>query len=95
MMNEAYIMRDPTSELTPVNRYRLDPPDSLNGLTVGLLSISKERSDEFMDRVAEQFSKFTIDVLRFKKPTYTKPAPEGLVQDLVEKCDVVVVALAD
>ena len=95
MMNDAYIMRDPTSELTPVNRSRLDPPPSLNGLTVGLLSISKERSDEFMDRIAEQFSNFSIDVMRFKKPTHTKPAPEGLVQDLVEKCDVIVEALAD
>ena len=29
------------------------------------------------------------------KPTHTKPAPEAIVQAIVERCDVAVVGLAD
>ena len=36
-----------------------------------------------------------LKVLRFKKPTHTKPAPEAVLADIVERCDVVVEGLAD
>ena len=100
-MNEAvtgaYSMRDPTAELSPVLRERLSPPASLQGCTIGLLSISKERSAEYLDSVekllASQLAEVTIK--RFEKPTHTKPAPESVLQQVVESCDVVVVGLAD
>ena len=95
MSNEPYIMRDPTAELSPVMRERRPPPASLGDCTVGLLSISKERSTEFLDTIANALSDRGITVLRFEKPTHTKPAPESLVQDIVERCDVVVEGLAD
>ena len=95
MKNEPYIMRDPTAELAPAERQRLAPLPSLEGKTVGILSISKERSDEFLDTVAEQFSQQGVRVLRFRKPTHTKPAPETIIQEIVEQCDVVVEGLAD
>ena len=95
MRNEPYIMRDPTAETSPVMRERRPPPDHLKGRTVGLLSISKERSDEFLDTVAKELSARGITVERFKKPTHTKPAPEQVLQDIVERCDVVVEGLAD
>jgi hypothetical protein len=34
-------------------------------------------------------------VLRFRKATYTKPAAESVIQDIVAQCDVVVEGLAD
>ena len=95
MTNEPYTMRDPTAETTPVMRARLDPPESLDGATIALLSISKERSDEFLDTVSARLSEKGHAVLRFKKPTHTKPAPEAVIQDIVAKCDVAVEALAD
>ena len=92
-----YSMRDPTAELSPVMRERILPPDSLQGCTVGLLSIAKERSAEYLDSVADQLagrlSKVTIR--RFEKPTHTKPAPEPVLQQIIESCDVVVIGLAD
>lgn len=92
-----YSMRDPTAELSPVMRERLLPPDSLQGCTVGLLSIAKERSAEYLgsveDRLSAQFSDVTVR--RFEKPTHTKPAPETVLQQIVESCDVVVIGLAD
>jgi len=92
-----YSMRDPTAELSPLMRERLSPPATLNGCTIGLLSISKERSAEYLDtveaRLAAQFSDATLR--RFEKPTHTKPAPENVLQQIIESCDVVVVGLAD
>ena len=95
MTNEPYIMRDPTAETTPVMRARLDPLPGLEGATIALLSISKERSDEFLDTVSARLSERGHTVLRFKKPTHTKPAPETVIQDIVAQCDVAVEALAD
>jgi len=93
--NETYTMRDPTAEGSPIKRERLAPPASLAGKTVGLLSISKERSDEFLDSVAKELSKQGITVERFIKPTHTKPAPEAIIESIVDTCDVVVEGLAD
>ena len=45
---------DPTSERHLVARERLSRPDSLNGLTVGLLDISKPRGDIFLNRIEER-----------------------------------------
>jgi len=36
-----------------------------------------------------------LNVLRFRKPTYTRPAPEAVLQEMIERCDVAVVGLAD
>ena len=93
--NRPYIMRDPTAELSPVVRERLPPPTSLEGRTVGLLSISKERSNEFLSTVAKRLTSRGIAVARFEKPTHTKPAPEDVIQAIVGRCDVVVEGLAD
>ena len=46
-----YQMRDPTSETGSTMRERLIPPPSLEGRTIALLDIGKERSDEFLDYV--------------------------------------------
>ena len=95
MRNEPYIMRDPTAELSPVVRERLAPPEDLDSATIGLFSISKERSDEFFETVSARLTERGLNVLRFNKPTYTKPAPEPVIQDIVARCDVVVEGLAD
>ena len=97
VVSSLYSMRDPTAELSPVMRERLLPPDSLQGCTIGLLSIAKERSAEYLDgiedQLASQLSK--VSIRRFEKPTHTKPAPEKVLQQIIETCDVVVVGLAD
>lgn len=95
MRNEPYLMRDPTAETAPAMRERKPPPDDLNAATIGLLCISKERSEEFLDRVELRLGERGLKVMRFAKPTHTKPAPEAVLQDIVEHCDVVVEGLAD
>jgi hypothetical protein len=94
-MNQNYQMLDPTAELSPERRARRAPPARLADATIGLLSISKERSNEFLDTVERLLAARGLRVARFAKPTHTKPAPEPIVQTIVERCDVVVVGLAD
>jgi len=89
------VVLDPTGEREPAVRPRLGRPASLDGLTVGLLDISKPRGDVFLDRLAELLASHGGSVLRFAKPTFTKPAPVDLRHEISVKCDVVIEALAD
>ena len=91
----TFTMRDPTAETSATQRDRIPPKADLATATIGLLCISKERSEEFLDTVESQLIKRGLKVLRFAKPTHTKPAPESVIQDIIERCDVVVEGLAD
>ena len=95
MIPKGYLMRDPTAETAAVQRERLTPPEDLSAATIGLLSISKERSAEFLNYVEQRLTAQGLNVLRFEKPTHTKPAPESVIQEIVERCDVIVEGLAD
>ena len=89
------VLLDPTSERTPSERERVARPASLDGLTVGLLDISKARGDVFLDRLDDLLTARGLRVLRYAKPTFTKPAPVDLRHEIAEQCDVVIEALAD
>jgi hypothetical protein len=86
---------DPTAELEPAARSRQPRPPALDGLTIGLLDISKPRGDVFLDRMQELLERRGWWVRRFAKPTFTKPAPIDLRQEIAMQCDVVIEALAD
>ena len=89
------IVMDPTAETTPSSRERLVRPDRLDGLTVGLLDISKPRGDVFLDRLAALLTQRGIAVKRYMKPTVAKPAPLPLRQQMVGEVNVVIEGLAD
>ena len=86
---------DPTNERRVQTMERVGRPESLNGLLVGLLDISKPRGDVFLDRLEQRLSEMGADVRRFKKPTFTKPAPVDLRHEIATQCQVVIEALAD
>lgn len=89
------ILLDPTSERAPAQRTLTPRPATLDGLTVGLLDISKARGDVFIDQLAGQMEARGLTVRRYRKPTYTRVAPDPLRQQIATECDVVVEALAD
>ena len=89
------VVLDPTGERSPVERQRVGRPPSLEGRTVGLLDISKARGDVFLDRLAERLSARGLQLERYRKPTFTKPAPVDLRHEIATNCDVVIEALAD
>ncbi len=86
---------DPTDEQTPSHRTRAQRITSLEGTTIGLLDISKPRGDIFLDTVQSLLEKKGANVLRFTKPTFTKPAPVDLRHEIATTCDAVIEALAD
>lgn len=86
---------DPTSEQEPAVRPRAARPESLAGLTVGLLDISKPRGNVFLDRVSQRLTGLGATVNRYTKPTFTKPAPVDLRHEIATECDAVIEALAD
>jgi hypothetical protein len=86
---------DPTGERTVAERQRLARPASLSGLTVGLLDISKPRGNVYLDRLEERLVEVGAIVKRYRKPTFTKPAPVDLRHQISVGCQVVIEALAD
>ena len=94
-MNVRTVVLDPTAEGSPVERERSPLPESLAGLTVGLLDISKPRGDIFLDRLEERLDSLGAQVERYAKPTFTKPAPVDLRREIAATCDAVIEALAD
>jgi hypothetical protein len=91
----ARTILDPTSERTVARRKRLERPVSLSGLTVGLLDISKPRGDVFLERLEHRLTGVGATVNRYRKPTFTKPAPVDLRHRISVECQVVIEALAD
>ncbi len=87
---------DPTDERVPVKRSLADRPEAISG-TLGLLDISKTRGNILIDRLEERLTEQLpgVEIRRYKKPTFTKPAPEDLRQRIAEECNFVIEALAD
>ncbi len=90
-----FVVLDPTAgkaaaTLTPAERIK-----SLQGTTIGLLDISKPRGDVFLDRLAQLLTDRGAATIRYSKPTFSKPAPVDLRQEIAVSCDAVIEALAD
>jgi len=94
-MTTTRVYLDPTGERAPAARTRAPRPATLAGLTVGLLDISKPRGDVFLDRLAALLKERGARVARFRKPTFTKPAPLDLRHEIAASCQAVIEALAD
>lgn len=86
---------DPTGEQQVAERTQVKRPDSLEGITIGLLDISKPRGDVFLDRLESRLGGAGARVKRYRKPTFTKPAPVDLRHRIATECQVVIEALAD
>ncbi len=71
---------------------------TLAGATIGLLDISKPGGNLFLDHL-ERLLKERLgvrEVVRAMKPTFTKPAPAAVLEQLVNaRCAGVIEALAD
>jgi hypothetical protein len=90
------VIIDPTDERVPIRRTLALRSDTVNG-RIGLLDISKPRGSILIDRLAEHLQDRLpgIELKRFRKPTFTKPAPDDLRRRIAQECDFVIEALAD
>jgi len=87
---------DPTAEeaiVTPTSAAQLA---SLQGRTVGLLDNGKIRVRELLDHVEEVLrSQYGVaQVLRFRKPDASRPAPPEVMADL-KRCEAIISAVGD
>jgi hypothetical protein len=86
------------SPFDPAARTAVDPaprPDTLDGRTVALLDISKNRGAEFLDRLEQHLRARGAGVERFQKPLFSRPATTELVDAIAGRAEVAVEALAD
>jgi len=87
---------DPTDERVPIRRALTRRPEAITG-TLALLDISKPRGDVLIDRLEARLGERLpgVTVKRYKKPTFTKPAPDELRRQIAQEADFVIEALAD
>ena len=87
---------DPSNEAVPVARQTAPRPTSVKG-KVAFLDISKRRGDVLLDRLQEALEQRLpgVEITRYVKPTFSKPAPIELRMEIKQNNDFVVEALAD
>jgi hypothetical protein len=87
---------DPTDERVPIKRSLAARNGKLSG-AVALLDISKPRGDVLIDQLAARLREEMpgVEIRRYRKPTFTKPAPEELRRQIAKECGFVIEALAD
>lgn len=70
---------------------------SLDGLRLGLLGNSKLNADNVLNAVGdllrEQYS--IASVVHRTKPSFSHPAPDEIVEEMVATCDVVIAGVGD
>ena len=94
--NESPIILDPTDERAPLARRPAARPARLEG-ALGIIDIAKARGDVFCDEVERLVRGRlpSLEIVRLRKPTYTKPAPDDLRDEVGARCRAVIQALAD
>ena len=87
---------DPTNERAPIARQLSPRPAAITGI-VAMLDISKPRGNVLLDRLEERLKQSApgVEIRRYAKPTFTKPAPESLRTQIKSDSNFVIEALAD
>jgi hypothetical protein len=87
---------DPTDSVA-VPRRTASRPASLDGKVVTLLDISKAKGNHLLDRLEALLRERAQPkaIVRKRKPTFARPAPDDLRREIVGSTDVLVEALAD
>jgi 3-hydroxyacyl-CoA dehydrogenase len=87
---------DPTDSVA-VPRKTATRPATLDGKVITLLDISKAKGDHLLDRIEELLRERAKPkaIVRKKKPTFARPAPDELRREILKGSDVVIEALAD
>ena len=95
-MSGSLVILDPTAEQEPIGRRPATRPDQLTG-PLGLIDIAKPRGDVFLNEVERLLRADLpdLEIIRLRKPTYTKPSPADLRAEVASRCRAVIQALAE
>ncbi|HBZ70600.1 MAG TPA: hypothetical protein DEP35_13075 [Deltaproteobacteria bacterium] len=96
MSDSDRVILDPTAERRPLRRRLAARGSRLRG-PIGLIDISKARGDVFLEELEALLGQRAPgeEIIRLRKPTFTKPAPPSLREEIAQRCRVVIQALAD
>jgi hypothetical protein len=96
-MFEAMI--DPTAgpSATAAGPPRAGRPERLDGLVVGLVANPKKNAEPFLDALGELLAAEhgTAGVVRTRKNSITDPIPPATLDELAQRCDVVLIGVGD
>jgi hypothetical protein len=90
-------LMDPTVDAATRDFHRAPMLDSLEGLTIGLLTNGKVNADVLVSETAALFverhgCKVTT---MFAKTNASAPAPDGMLDDIAAQCDFLITASGD
>ena len=70
-------------------------PADLSGKVLGILDNTKEQADVILQTLGEALrEKYGVkEVIMRRKEHYSKPAPDAMIEEMAEQCDVVICAL--
>lgn len=88
---------NPLDERASVRAIPAPRLSAIDNKRIALLDISKPGGSIFLDRVSQLLKdRQAGEILRFTKPTFTKPAPDEIVDAVIAaRVDAVIEALAD
>ena len=97
MTSETIEVLDPTVLPQKERTLLADRPETLNGSIVGLLANGKRNSEELLEHVYEILNEeHNLGVMiADNKGNASRPCPPELLQDMADKCDVVITASGD
>ncbi len=86
---------DPTAGSVSEPIALADRPSDLSGKVVGILDNTKEQADIILQTLGEALrEKYGVkEVIMRRKEHYSKPAPDEMIKEMADQCDVVICAL--
>ena len=97
MTLESIEVLDPTVSPQKENTLLADRPETLDGSIIGLLANGKRNSEELLRHVYDILKeKHNLGVMiSDNKGNASRPCPPDLLQNMADKCDVVITASGD
>ncbi len=88
---------DPTNEPVKTRFHMARRPESLKGLTLGLIDNSKKNSDYLVKRISDRLrEQYELgEDLMVRKPSPSHAIPGDAAKDLAERVDLVVAGIGD
>jgi hypothetical protein len=94
-MAAKFIVLDPTLKVETRHRERAPRPAEIH--TVGLLDNGKNNSAKVLQKVADLLTEQypNVQIHYYRKPGAYRPAPDALLDQVANECDVAIVGIGD
>ncbi|MFC1904459.1 hypothetical protein ACFLXT_01640 [Chloroflexota bacterium] len=94
---KGLLVLDPTTEPEPMQATIAVRPHTLDSKVVGLLDNAKPNSDRILDMVGELLAKkyHLARVVKVRKPSATRGAPQEMLDEMAEECNVAIAGVGD